>query len=163
METFSEFLTRSEDNLPLYRLTDKSQRSLLSSGLRLACRHTWDLNWSCYRKLGPSLTSPCLSLRSAHDDSVAHLPLSSPYTRGCPDSTWKKALTICLSPSVSPPYNPFLLHVSFSLLPSPMHTCISPDSTEERSAGQLGTCSLSMPWKSLSLFLARKGAHVGHF
>lgn len=48
-----------------------------------------------------------------------------------------------------------------SLRPSPIYTCLSPNSTWERGADQLGTCPLSMPCKSLSLFLAGKSAHWG--
>lgn len=124
----------------------------------------WGLNWSYHTKLGPSLTFSCILVHTAHAHSIALLPFSSPYIHVVNPAPHKREHVVsvflyhCLL--ISPPCNLFLPHF-LSMRPSPIYTCLSPNSTWERGADQLGTCPLSMPCKSLSLFLAGKSAHWG--
>lgn len=138
---------------------------ILSIELNLACGYRQVLKLKIH-EIRSFMMCSCISLHCAPVQSTAFWTPCSPYTHVMnPDCMWKYAVPLFLpiAFSCSPPGNLYLSHISSS------STCVSPNSTRERSAVQLGMsfypCHVSVcfcfllgkgPLEAYSVFLSWK-------
>lgn len=134
-DTISGFLMRTEGHpsfgvLPGWGFSNH----IPSSELNLACGYRQVLKLKLH-KMRSFMMFSWISLHCAPVQSIAFWPPCSLYTHVMnPDCTWKYAVSLFLpiAFACSPPGNLYLSHISSC------STCISPNSTRERSAVQLG-------------------------